>query len=228
MNFGPRRTNQDVFAEHLALAGARILDVGCGTGRMARLLTRMGGKVTGLEPGEVQLERARMVEPEGVETYHEGVAQKIPFADTCFDIIFFFNSLHHVPPPMMAQGLAEASRVLAPGGVLFIAEPVAAGSFHEMIKPYHDETEVRALAIEALERLAKSFINFRRIAYVSDTKFESFISFRAGQIAMDRARGDLDKAEVADLRKRFESFGEARADGIHFDQPTQAFIMEKG
>ncbi|MDP6175963.1 MAG: class I SAM-dependent methyltransferase, partial [Rhodospirillales bacterium] len=71
MNFGPRRTNQDVFAEHLALAGARILDVGCGTGRMARLLTRMGGKVTGLEPGEVQLERARMVEPEGVETYHE-------------------------------------------------------------------------------------------------------------------------------------------------------------
>ncbi len=227
MDFGPRKSDAQIFAEYLKLEGARVLDVGCGAGRMTRLLTKMGGQVTGLDPGQAQLERARMVEPAGEETYRAGVAQEMPFADASFDLVFFFNSLHHIPQPAMATGLAEADRVLVAGGTLFIAEPLAAGLFFEMQKPFHDETEVRALALKAIDCHAEGYANTRRIAYLGGTLFESFVSYRAGSIAIDAKRGELDKEQVAELKERFLRFGEQREDGIHFDQPIQAIIMEK-
>ncbi len=228
MDFGPRKSNQEVFAEYLKPQGARLLDVGCGAGRLSRLLTEMGARVSGIDPGAAQLQRARMVEPAGDETYVEGIAQDLPFDNASFDIVVFFNSLHHIPAPGMAAGLAEANRVLRRGGILFIAEPVAAGPFHEMQKPFHDETEVRALALEAARRHGETdYTNPRHITYLGGAKFESFVSFRAGQIAIDAERGGLDKTQVAELRERFEHFGLRRDDGIYFDQPMQAIIMEK-
>lgn len=227
MDFGPQKSDAQVFAEYLALAGARVLDVGCGAGRMTRLLSKMGGQVTGLDPDQAQLDRARRVEPTDEETYGAGVAQEMPFADASFDIVVFFNSVHHIPQPAMATGLAEAHRVLRAGGTLFIAEPVAAGPFFEMQKPFHDETEVRALALQAIDRRAEGSANTRRIAYLGGTLFESFVSYRAGSIAIDAKRGQLGKEQVAELKERFLRFGERRDDGIHFDQPMQATIMEK-
>ena len=121
------RRNIDVVEEHLNLDGARVLDIGSGDGGLARALTTRGAHVTGLECGAAQLEKARSHEAVGGETYVEGFGQDIPFADGSFDISIFFNSLHHVPGDVMAAALDEATRVLRPGGTLYIAEPVAMG-----------------------------------------------------------------------------------------------------
>lgn len=226
--FGPRKTHAEVIAENLVLPGSNILDVGCGAGRMARLLTGLGAKVTGLDPGEALLERARMVEPEGDETYVEGVGEDLPFDPESFDIAFFFNSLHHIPGASLGQALEEARRVLKAGGTLFIAEPLPAGPFFEMQRPFHDETEFRAIAQAAVDRLAGSgFGRRRRIAYHNDVVFESFTSFRAGSIAIDAEWGNLNKEQVAELRDRFRRFGKARDDGHYFDQPMQVDLFVK-
>lgn len=84
------------------------------------------------------------------EDYLEGVGEDLPLADGVADVVTFFQSLHHVPAPRMRDALAEAARVLRPGGLVFVAEPIAEGAFFELVRPLDDETEVRRQAFEAL------------------------------------------------------------------------------
>jgi 2-methylisocitrate lyase-like PEP mutase family enzyme len=63
-----------------------------------------------------------------------------------------FKSLHHVPVPLMDQALAEIRRVLKPGGLAYISEPVFAGEFNEVLRLFHDESIVRREAFSAIER----------------------------------------------------------------------------
>jgi len=119
------RRHQDALAELLPLPGAQVLDVGCGNGRITRLVAALGAKVIGIDPGERQLERARAEPTVAGERYIKGVAEDLPAADASADGVLFFNSLHHVPVEKMDTALAEAHRVLKPDGWLCIAEPMA-------------------------------------------------------------------------------------------------------
>lgn len=59
----PRRKHREVIEELLALDGARVADIGCGDGALTRLMTRLGARVTGVEPSADQLARARAAAP---------------------------------------------------------------------------------------------------------------------------------------------------------------------
>ena len=87
------RTTKEVILEQIQAADKVILDVGCGTGKTTRLLTRLGGQLTGLECGEAPLSVARSRPPVGKEIFIEGVGQKLPFDAESFDAICFFFSL---------------------------------------------------------------------------------------------------------------------------------------
>jgi ubiquinone/menaquinone biosynthesis C-methylase UbiE len=137
--------HQDIMAALVPLPGAKVIDVGCGNGRITRLIAAASAQVIGIDPGQKQLERARADAPVNGETYIEGSAENLPVADASADIVFFFNSLHHVPEAVMDKALDEARRALKPQGWLFIAEPLAEGPQFLMQQPLNDETEVRAL-----------------------------------------------------------------------------------
>lgn len=111
-------------AEHIRLllgqarfpAGARILDVGCGVGECARL---MKDQRPDLEFVLVNFSEAQLADcPEGFEK-HLADAHDLPFSDESFDAVMFNAALGNMDA-MVA--LAEASRVLKPGGVLFLNE----------------------------------------------------------------------------------------------------------
>jgi len=53
-----------------------------------------------------------------------GGAEAIPAVDESFDIVLMFKSLHHVPVERMDHAMAEICRVLKPGGLAYISEPV--------------------------------------------------------------------------------------------------------
>lgn len=53
------------------------------------------------------------------------------------------KSLHHVPMPEMSQSLNEISRVLRPGGHLYVSEPVYAGALNDILRLYNDEGVLR-------------------------------------------------------------------------------------
>ena len=115
------RSNESVLNEALDLKGLQIVDIGSGAGEMVRYMTCQGARVTGLECGELQLQKARYFPAEGDEVYLQGVGQQQPFDDDSFDVVTFFNSLHHVPVEHMADALAEAMRVIKPAGTVYVA-----------------------------------------------------------------------------------------------------------
>lgn len=100
--------------------GARVLDVGCGTGVLAReALGRVGpdGRVVGLDLNEGMLAVAARAEP-GVE-WQRGDAASLPFEDACFDVVASQFALMYFPDRVTS--LREMWRILAPGGRLATA-----------------------------------------------------------------------------------------------------------
>jgi SAM-dependent methyltransferase len=95
----------------------RLLDVGCGSGLALRLAADRGASVTGLDASRGQLEHARRQVP-GAPLV-QGELEELPFDDGSFDVVTGFNSFQYAARPTLA--LAEAARVLAPGGrVLYL------------------------------------------------------------------------------------------------------------
>jgi SAM-dependent methyltransferase len=98
----------------------RVLDLGCGTGIVARLLRdRLGAgtRLTGVDASAEMIAHARTLAPE--IDWREANAMKLPFADASFELVVSQQMLQFVPDP--AAALREIRRVLAPGGRLVAA-----------------------------------------------------------------------------------------------------------
>jgi SAM-dependent methyltransferase len=97
-------------------AGARWLDVGCGTGAFSQLvLDRCSPKsVAGIDPAPAQIEHARSQSPDG--EFRVADAMALPFAGGEFDIVASALVINFIPD--RAKALAEMCRVLRPGGVV--------------------------------------------------------------------------------------------------------------
>ena len=99
------------------MQASKALDVGCGEGRFSRLLTERGIQVTGIDPTDSLLNRARELDPDGI--YLSVVAEQLPFPDEAFDLVVSCLTLVDIPDYRSA--ISEMARVLAPGGHLLIA-----------------------------------------------------------------------------------------------------------
>lgn len=101
--------------------GARVLEVGCGPGRLSILLARQHGlDVTGLDLDRAMIERARANATYSAgrggdePSFLVGDVASLAFPDRSFDLVVSTLSMHHWADP--AAGLAEIARVLRPGG----------------------------------------------------------------------------------------------------------------
>jgi ubiquinone/menaquinone biosynthesis C-methylase UbiE len=105
------------------LPRGRVLDAGCGTGRLTRVLIDRGHDVTGVDTSDAMLSRARSLVPQA--SYHAASFLHLPFPDESFDIVCCGLSLTHVT--VLRAAIAELARVLAEGGHLLISDvhPVA-------------------------------------------------------------------------------------------------------
>jgi len=103
-------------------AGRRVLEIGLGYGTVAELLARAGADYHGIDiaDGPVAMARARLTRVPGArpEQVQQGSALELPFADTSFDRVVSIGCLHHTGD--LARAIAEARRVLRPGGELLI------------------------------------------------------------------------------------------------------------
>jgi len=98
----------------------RVLDLGCGTGIVARVLReRLGGaaRLSGLDSSPQMIAKARALAPD--IDFHEGNAMHLPFPDRSFDLVVCQQMLQFVPEPAVA--LREVRRVLSHGGRLLVS-----------------------------------------------------------------------------------------------------------
>jgi 2-polyprenyl-6-hydroxyphenyl methylase / 3-demethylubiquinone-9 3-methyltransferase len=101
---------------HLAPAGLRALDIGCGGGLLAEEFARLGCAVVGIDPSEGSLAAARThATSQGLAIeYQCATGEALPFAEESFDIVYCCDVLEHVAD--LRQVIAETARVLRPGG----------------------------------------------------------------------------------------------------------------
>lgn len=99
--------------------GLRLLDVGCGTGQSLRIYRERAGLYVGIDLslGALRLASGRF----DAASWSQADALRLPFRDGSFDVVAFSSVLHHLGD--RGAALAEARRVLAPGGWVFAFDP---------------------------------------------------------------------------------------------------------
>ncbi|MEV4111494.1 methyltransferase domain-containing protein [Nonomuraea sp. NPDC049695] len=105
-------------------AGDRVLDVGCGTGYLSRILAPVvttSGRVAGIDPSPAMIDYATGHAP-GNCTYVQGEDENLPFPDDSFDLVISSLAVHHIPTDARPEALRQMFRVLRPCGRLLIAE----------------------------------------------------------------------------------------------------------
>ena len=156
--------------------GARIADLGCGSGAFTHILQARGYRPTGLDISPKLIELARTKYP-AIE-FAEGDVEHLPFADGSLDGVLLSGLVHHLPDP--ARCAAEAFRVLRPGGSFVAFDPNRMNPFMYL---YRDRSSplYSPVGVTANERpvLAREIAaTFARAGFRVRTDFMSNLNYR--------------------------------------------------
>lgn len=98
----------------------RFVDIGTGTGRMIELFGELAAHATGIDRSPEMLRLARAKLPDATVDWRQGDVTALPLDDASADTVVMHQVLHYIPAPEVA--LAEAARIVAPGGRLLIVD----------------------------------------------------------------------------------------------------------
>lgn len=215
-----------VLAGLMPLERLDIIELGCGSARMARTLLQRhpGCRVTGLET-DMRQHAKNLASPQERLTFIAAGAEAIPLPDRSFDLALMLKSLHHVPLDLMAQALGEVARVLRPGGHLYVSEPVYDGALHDVIRLFNDEGEVRAAAQAAVDA-ALATGQWEQVAerrFEMPVHFGDFAEFEQRMMRPTYADHQLDDAKIAAVRAAFEPH--CTAEGARFTRPMHVRLL---
>lgn len=154
------------------IAGRRVLDVGCSSGRHMATFSRMGARVVGIELQESYLALSRVLadwERIPPPTVARATAAKLPFRSESFDVVFCRLVINYCP---LRLTLAEFARVLVPGGLLILT------------------VETFSEKVEFLRRVSWRG-NLRTIAYVLFGQANAIVMRLTGHQMSIRAKGRM-------------------------------------
>ncbi len=106
---------------HDALAGLRLLDIGCGGGLLCEPMARMGAEVVGADASETNIEVAKIhAEQSGLAIdYRATTAEALAEAGEAFDVVLNMEVVEHVSDP--AFFLRSTASMVREGGIMFVA-----------------------------------------------------------------------------------------------------------
>ena len=136
-----------------------------------------------------------------------------------------FKSLHHVPLHELDGALIEVCRVLRPGGLLYVSEPVYAGDFNDIVRLFHDEGVVRAAALAAMQRAVANglFTLVQELHFDTPLCFRDFDEFYRRMVGVTHSDIRLDGERLDLVRRRFEAH--MTAAGARFVRPMRVNLL---
>lgn len=219
----------DIYNEVLSLDGECILELGCGRAEFTRAIATEGHdrKITALEVDELQHKKNILIDDLPNVSFKLDGAEAISMDDESYDIVLMFKSLHHVPVDLMDQAFREIHRVLKPGGIAYISEPIFMGSFNDILRLFHDEQLVREKAFNAIEDSVDSglFKLVDELFFNTPVSFDSFNDFEDKIIKVTHTRHQLSDETYAAVKQLFMQYLET--DGAHFITPMRVDLLRK-
>lgn len=119
--------NQEIVALLDLKRSDRVLDLGCGTGVLTRMIADRldagaGGECVGIDAAANMIKVARKRRQSKTCRFETAAAEELPYQDESFDAVVSSLFFHHVPLDLKGKALIEAFRVLRPGGRLVIVD----------------------------------------------------------------------------------------------------------
>ncbi len=219
----------EFFEQLLSLDDKNILELGCGKADITRMIATSGVNraVTAMEVDEVQHNRNLQIDDLPNVKFMFAGSESIPLEDDTIDVVFMFKSLHHVPVELMDTALMETCRVLKPGGLAYISEPVFEGTFNDILQLFHNEETVRKAAFNALERAVASekFILEDEVFFNTSATFNSFDEFEQNVINVTHTNHSLSSELYQRVKDMFMlSMSDA---GASFLNPVRVDLLKK-
>ena len=225
-----RRADElDILRELAPPSGLKVLELGCGAAWMTRQVATLLGaaRVTATEVDTIQHAKNLAIEDLPSVDFRLGGAEFIADADGTYDLVLMLKSFHHVPVDLMDRAMTEIHRVLVPGGLLYVSEPVYWGDFNEVMRLIHDELEVRTAAFEALKRAVQSglFAHERELFFEAEGLYPDWERFAQRFIQVTHTDHALDDAQMAQIRAAFEQH--LGPEGAHFLKPHRVDLLRR-
>jgi SAM-dependent methyltransferase len=149
--------------KELLPGGGSVLDVGCGTGRLAAAVAGEGYTVFGADLSSRMVRRAR---ERGLDGTAVALTTRLPFADASVDLALTVATLHHLETPhRVAETVAEMGRVVRPGGFVVLWD-------HNPANPYWPILMKRVPQDSGDERLVP------RAELLADTRAAGLVPYR--------------------------------------------------
>ena len=219
----------EIYNELLVLDGKRMLELGCGTAELTRAIASEGKNrnITALEVDERQHQKNLQITDLPNVSFQLGGAEAIPLGDQSQDIVFMFKSLHHVVENKLDQAMQEIHRVLLPGGMAYISEPIFMGKFNDILRLFHDEQYVRQAAFNAIQRSIKKglFTLASEIFFNTTVRFENFADFENKLLNVTHTDHQLSAEIYREVSLRFEH--QLTASGAQFTTPMRVDLLRK-
>jgi SAM-dependent methyltransferase len=223
-------TDLELLRAHMDPSVATLVELGCGTAEATRAIAQDYPEchVVAFEVDRVQHDKNQAVAALPNLEFRLGGAEHIDMSDGSVDAVLMLKSLHHVPESLMSQALKEIARVLRPGGLAYISEPVYAGAFNEILRLFHDEKRVRESAFSALQEIVArgTLLLEREIHFLSPSRFHGFADFEARVIGSTHTEFDIDEARLAAIRRAFSAHLDATGEAA-FLNPQRADLLRK-
>jgi ubiquinone/menaquinone biosynthesis C-methylase UbiE len=125
------RHSADGLLENIRQFGTHknALEIGCGDGSRSDEMASMFTNLTAIDPDFELIKKAIKNNTLSNRQFLVGSAENLVFPDSCFDLVIFTLSLHHIPIENMSLAIGEAIRVVKPSGHIIFIEPTFEGSF---------------------------------------------------------------------------------------------------